>query len=147
MNKLAAVIAAGITALAVISGCGGSDATSAPPTKAAYLEEVNKICSAGQDRHDKLINEALGKLEREGENQKLKEELVVALQEPYKETTEQIADLTPPDALASKMEALIAAREKATEKVDEDPLIVFEGHPYRKVEELAKASGAGECFI
>lgn len=147
MKKLVAVIAAAVTALAVVSGCGGSDETSAPLTKTAYLEEVNKICSAGQDRHDKLINEALGKLEREGENQKLKEELVVSLQEPYKETTEQIADLTPPEDVAKKMEALIAAREKVAEKVDEDPLIVYEGHPYRKVEELAKASGAGECFL
>lgn len=149
MKRLSAVLVAalGFTLLAMLTGCGGGGDSSPAPTKTAYLEEVNEICSEGQDKHDQLINASLKKFEQRGEDPKLQEELVLELQEPYEETTERLADLTPPANGGQAVEALIAAREKAAETVTEDPLLVYKGHPYRQVEKLAKSSGAGECLI
>lgn len=144
-----AIATLSLAAVALMFGCGGSsDATSSPPPKkAAYLEQVTEICERGQDQHDRLVYAAAKKFEHEGKTPKVEEEAALAFQDPYEETTQKLAELTPPRGGDQKMEALIEAREQAAEKVSEDPSLVFEGHPYRQVEKLAKSAGVIACII
>ena len=146
--SIGTVIAALVVAvLGVLAGCGGNSESSAAPTKAKYLKEVNAACEKGQDKHDQLLVVIAERFERLGQTPKAQEEAVLELQEPYEETTEKLADLTPPEGGEPKVEALIEAREEAAAKVNDDPLVVYKKRPYREVEERAKDADLIECII
>lgn len=136
-----------IGALGILGGCGGDSESSAAPTKAKYLKEVNAICEKGQDPHDRLLVVIAERFEREGQTPEAKEEAALELQVPYEDTTEKLAELTPPRGGEPKVEALIEAREEAAEKVNEDPLVVFGARPYREVEKRAKDANLIECIV
>jgi hypothetical protein len=129
----------------VLPGCGGGS-SSPPPTKVAYLKQVNEICQDGQNQHDRVLYAAIKKFQREGETDKVKEETMLALHDPYEETTKHLAELTPPKGGEPKVEALIEAREEAAERMRKEPLAAYD-HPLRKAEERARVAGVTTCLV
>lgn len=138
-------MALALAAALLSAGCGGGS-DSPPPTKAAYLKQVNKICEEGQKRHDSVLASFAKQFQREGLTPKMEGDITFAILDPLEETTERIAQLTPPKGGEPKAEALIKAREDAAARMSKDPLITYEGHPYREVEKFAKSAGVNACL-
>lgn len=147
MRKSLTALAAMALALAgaVLPGCGGAS-SDPPPTKTAYRKLVNEICQNGQNQHDKVVYASVKKFQTDGVTDQAKEETMLALQVPYEETTEQLADLTPPEGGEPKVEALIEAREEAAERMRKEPIVAY-NHPSIEAQERATDAGMPTCLV
>lgn len=112
----------GISAIVIVligllgPGCGGD---SSSLSKAEYRQQVELICNKGlQDREEFLVksNEEAAAGRKVGRDEGLRLYMDV-----YEGTTEEIADLSPPEESEKKAEELVQAREAAAVKVDKDP--------------------------
>lgn len=147
MGKAAAastVLLSAFLAAFTLLGCGG-DSSSPPPTKAAYLKQIEKVCQDGANRYNRFVYASMKKFQREGVTDKVKKETILELHGPYEKLTKQLAELTPPKGGEPKVEALIDAREEAAERMGKDPLAAYEHHPFGKAEERANAAGVTTC--
>jgi hypothetical protein len=113
----------GISAIVIVligllgaAGCGGD---SSSLSKAEYRQQVELICNKGlQAREEFLVksNEEAAKGRKVGKDEGLRLYMDV-----YEGTTEEIADLSPPEETEKQAEELVQAREAAAAEVDKDP--------------------------
>lgn len=129
-----------LTALLLFaSGCGGGSST---VSKEEFDRKLEVVCNQGLKEREEWVEEVGREAEQK---QKVTDaertESLHKLIAIYQETTEEIADLDLPEQGGKKVEELIAAREEAAEKFDENPLEAL-GEP----EIFAKANKVGESI-
>jgi hypothetical protein len=109
-----------VIGLLAVTGCGGSSSLS----KAEYRQQVELICNKGLQAREEWIvesNEVAKEEEAKGKKVSLAEGLRGYI-EVYEGTTEEIADLSPPEESEKQAEELVQARETAASKANEDPI-------------------------
>lgn len=137
-----------IAASLIVAGCGGSSSESL--TKAEYVRKGNAICGKWQQGRTELFEEFAAEFEKNGTEptDADKEKALVKLMQPYEEATSKLAELDPPDGEEAKVNAMVAAMEKAASQVKANPQSVISSSvPFIKPNKLAEAYGLKECRV
>ncbi|MFL5834508.1 MAG: hypothetical protein ACJ76B_11100 [Solirubrobacterales bacterium] len=131
-------------------GCGGSDdASSEPLTKRAFLKQGNSICEKGVKEKDKLFEASFKEISAGGKEPAKKdvEQLVLDILPPIQKTTEQLAELSPPEKDEGKVSALIEGYEEAVQEAEEDPGSALSANFMKAPNEAAQTYGFTSCAL
>src|SRR5918994_4759288 len=131
-----------------VSACGGgeedgSETASSSPTKKEWLAEANAACEAA----DKVMDREGEALFAEGEpSQKVMKEYALEVVVPaFRRTIEEIRALGAPAGDEDLIEELLAAQEDGTDRVEQDPLSIFEEDEPSEADRLAAEYGLTSC--
>jgi len=153
VNKGALVIAVFAAVLvAAIAGCGGSgdsSSESAGLTKAEFVKQANGICAKGEAQRTEAMQKVSATFDPTEDVTQTKkgDELIEAGMAVFEETTEELAELEPPQGEEEKFEELIETREKDAAKVAQNPRGLLNGIAYLASTELMNAEmGLTSCL-
>lgn len=143
------LFALGLTALAVVAGCGSDDET-ASLTRAQFIKQANAVCIEGEKERGKLIQGA-SKLVKPGEelSKAGKEEFVItAAVEPYRKMTRKIEELGAPEGDEQEVEAIIKAMEEAADKAEANPQQTIDSIiPFAEANRVIGEYGIESCVV
>ena len=153
MSKGALKIAlSALVALAVLvaAGCGGGDDETTALTKSQFLAQGNALCKEKEQQRLNEVNEEVAAL-KPGENfsdakqTKMVETIIIP---NYEEIISGIEELGAPEGDEAKIDALVAAMEKTTKVLKEDPEeAIFNVLMFEEPNKLAKAYGLKSCVF
>jgi len=136
------------TQLGIEAPCGdgseADDSAQAPElTKEEWLAKANAACEDA----DKVMNREGRKLFAEGEpSQRVMEEYALEVVVPaFRRTIEDIRALGAPEGDEAVVEELLAAQEEGTDRVEQDPLSIFEEDEPSEADRLAAEYGLTSC--
>jgi hypothetical protein len=129
-----------------VTACGGEDdgeRAAASPTKQEWLAQANAAC----ERADKVMNREGEALFAEGEpSEKVMKEYALEVVVPaFRRTIEDIRALGAPAGDEQVIEELLAAQEEGTDRVEQDPLSIFEDDEPSEADRLAAEYGLTSC--
>ncbi len=156
MRKLTAVMVAAAALLgsvAILMGCGGSDASAPPIAKALFVKKASAICAGLNESVSEDGVEALREIESEtGKTGRAAEAVYVPqwLVPTEENEIEELKALGTPKVDEDQLNAFYEAFEEVVEIAKNDPhrylyLQVNFKHPYKKAEALATEYGIEGC--
>lgn len=140
------LLAGGLMAiLLLLVGCGGGDDTTSI-TKSEFLKQGNAVCKVQNQKREKAIQETIGNGSEKFTDAR-KKELLLEIIPFYEEATEELQALGLPAGDEEKIEAILAAREKAAKetKADLDEAITTRSQ-YEAANELSAKYGLSSCY-
>jgi len=146
MKRLTTALLIAVFAGGVAAGCGDEDEG---PSKAEYIEEVDKICARSDAETERLASEAFEDPEKPkpDEAQTFLKQGVPVVQEAL----EDIEEVEKPKDDEEKLEEWIAATEAGVtslEEASQDPttsLTALVGEPFAESEKIADEYGMKDC--
>jgi hypothetical protein len=136
----------------VITGCGGSSDSSTEGggvTKAEFVKQANTICVKGEAQRSEAMAKVSATFDPTEDVTQTKkgDELIEAGMVVFEQTTEELADLEPPQGEEEKFEELIETREKDAAKVAQNPRGLLNGIAYLAPTEFMNAEmGLTSCL-
>ena len=116
-------ILVGLLVVGAVAGCGGGDESHL--SKAQFTKQAEAICTSAYKERQKQGQFALDHPDKAGINDKspnASEELVVKVAlPPVIKMTEELEELSPPEADEETVEAFVDALNKEIENFEEDP--------------------------
>lgn len=150
MQKKALIITALLAlAAALVGGCGGSS-SSATPSKQDFVKEADFICNKELQRREEALQQINSEVpsKTKATSVAFREKAVRKVMAVYEEATEKLGELQAPKGDEKTVEAIVAAREEAAQRVLADPETALKSSiPFKKSDELAKAYGLEKCVI
>ena len=143
VKRLLILLAVGACLLAVISGCGGSEAAEIHLTKKQFLKRGEEICSNAENEQFEGAGRYMEKHPGAGEK-----ELVIPVGlPPIEKEAEELKALAVPKGDEAEIEAFINALEDALEAAKADPKVVLasQANPFKKPDKLASEIGFSVC--
>lgn len=131
--------------LLVLQGCGSD---SSAPTQAEFVKEATAICRKGEEERGEVFKRLSQKYAGKQPSLKTREEAVLKLIEPYRQQTEQLAELTPPKGDEAQVEAIVAAMESGVERAEGSPAsLLSSGSLFQKANKLATDYELSRCHF
>ncbi|MGK2932616.1 MAG: hypothetical protein ACSLFD_07595 [Solirubrobacterales bacterium] len=143
MKKTSLLFAAllATTALAV-AGCGGDDSSDEEaPTKAAYIEQADALCSESVTEIQTISEDLPNDLESPEVQTAISDEILPI----YQEELTQLRELTPPEGDEDTTAAIYDSVEEALAAVEEDPSAIGDESTFADSNEQAQAYGLEVC--
>ena len=153
MNKALLAALAVLVALAVVvAGCGSDDETTTDETvtltKAEFIKQGDAICQKGNDESEKEAEEFAEEndfdLEKASDEQ-LEEAVSEVLVANLRGQLDELEALGAPEGDEEQVEEIIDSLEGATEEIEDDPSVVFDGEVLKEPGELAQDYGFKVC--
>jgi hypothetical protein len=144
--RVLAALAAAILAFTACSS-GGSDRL----TEAEFLEAVNAICKAGNDRIQERTTEfgaAVGAAGEAGPSPDVPQGFIDDVVADYRGQVADIRELEPPEDLEGDVDGWLSTADSTLDEVADTPieeLFASRESPFADVSEKAEALGATEC--
>ncbi len=130
----------------VATGCGGGGRDTSL-TAAEFKKQADAICARAEKAKDESVNAAVqGRGKKSGKA--FEEELVgTAALPPIADMTEELRDLGGPSGEEKNAEAMVAAFEEETQKLEADPASALNGAggQFEKANEAAEELGLEAC--
>jgi len=130
----------------IVAGCGSSDSQSEPLTKVAFVKQGNEICHRATEERKQGTKEAVAKAAEADASDEV-QVFTETLLAPVETMTEELGDLGPPKREEKQVEAIIAAFEGGTEKLEAEPGLAEAPSAYLEANKLAMRFGLTECTI
>lgn len=151
MNKALLAALAVLVAL-VVAGCGSSDETTTDETvtltKAEFIKQGDAICQKGNDESEKEAEEFAEEndfdLEKASDEQ-LEEAVSEVLVANLRGQLDELEALGAPEGDEEQVEEIVDSLEGATEEIEDDPGVVFDGEVLKEPGELAQDYGFKVC--
>lgn len=147
-KRLMAMLVALVALAAVVAGCGGGDEEESL-TKAQYIKQGDAVCKETYGKYQKQFEGYVadnGIKENTIPNRKHLKEIAERFYDSSVEARlEGLEELNPPSADQEKIDAIYAATEDGLEKMQEDPLLLFDESPFGKANDLSVAYGFQVC--
>jgi len=153
LNKALLAALAVLVALAVVvAGCGSDDETTTDETvtltKAEFIKQGDAICQKGNDESEKEAEEFAEEndfdLEKASDEQ-LEEAVSEVLVANLRGQLDELEALGAPEGDEEQVEEIIDSLEGATEEIEDDPSVVFDGEVLKEPGELAQDYGFKVC--
>jgi hypothetical protein len=141
---LAAILAIG----AVAVGCGTSDSSTPPLTKAAFIKKGDATCEKIPTRYLARLNEVKKTQKKSMPPKAAKEEWnLKAAVPPLRTASSEFEELSPPSGDEQKAEAIVAALEKGADGLEASPGSELTGpkSPLAEFATLSKEYGLKFC--
>lgn len=142
------LVVAALVAGLIAAGCGddgedGGESAAAGPTKEEWLAEANAAC----ERADRVMNREGEALFAEGEpsQQVMRDYALEVVVPAFRRTIADIRALGAPAGDEQVIEELLAAQEEGTDRVEQDPLSIFEEDEPSQADRLAAQYGLTSC--
>ena len=149
----AAFVAAALTLMLALTGCGGDGGGEATaddaPSKAAFVKKANAVCRRGFDH----INETYGEFSKNGENTATEaernEEALKIVPPTLTKVALGLRALEPPSADEERVDALLAKLEESIEEGEGNALAVrgIDGFVFEEAYEKLWAYGLTGCGL
>lgn len=140
-----------VIASVALAGCGGGDdgdGSEEALTKVEFIEQGDRICEKSEKQSETEAEEFAEEngfdLEK-ASGEELEEAIAAVLVPALEQQAEEIDALGAPEGDEEEVEAIVAALEDGTAKVEDDPGAVFEGAPLKEASKLAKDYGFEVC--
>lgn len=151
MNKLLTMTVAAVVLAALVAGCGGGDETTDETvtlTKAEFIKQGDAICQKGNDQSEKEAEEFAEENDFELEkasDEQLEEAVSEVLVANLRGQLDELEALGAPEGDEEQVEEIIDSLEGATEEIEDDPGVVFDGEVLKEPGELAQDYGFKVC--
>jgi hypothetical protein len=132
--------------LLIVAGCGSSNSQSEPLTKTAFIQQGNEICHRATEERKQGTKEAISKA-ADADKSDEAQVFIETLLAPVETMTDELGELGPPKREERQVEAIIAAFEGGTKKIEADPGLAQAPSAYSEANELAARYGLTECTI
>lgn len=146
---VAGLVVAGVA----IGGCGsgdssGSETSSEPLTKTAFVKQAEEICHQGLVEKDDGVQKALkqlaGSKPAADANAAVVEEAVLP---PYRQIIDRLGQLGAPKGDEAEVEKIVEQYEAALKKAEADPAKAAEQNPFSAADKTAEAYGLEGCTL
>lgn len=145
-----ALSALGVLAVLVAIGCGGGDDETTTLTKAQFLAKGNALCKEKEQERLDEVNKVIASL-KQGEilsdpkQTRMVETIIIP---NYEETISGLEALGAPEGDEAKIDKLLAAMNKTTKVLKEDPEeAIFNVLMFEESNKLAKTYGLKSCVV
>ena len=140
---LAAVLAIGSVAM----GCGASDSSTPPLTKAAFVKQGDAICEKVPNRYQARLKTLPKPQKSKSPKATKEEENLKAAVPPLRTASTELEELSPPTGDEQEAEAIVAAMEKGANGIEEEPGSELSGpkSPLAAFQKLTKEYGFKVC--
>lgn len=153
MNKALPAALAVLVALAVVvAGCGSDDEATTDETvtltKAEFIKQGDAICQKGNDESEKEAEEFAEENDFELEkasDEQLEEAVSEVLVANLRGQLDELEALGAPEGDEEQVEEIIDSLEGATDEIEDDPSVVFDGDVLKEPGELAQDYGFKVC--
>lgn len=136
-------------ALALASGCGGGEETTASLTRSQFVKQANAMCKRQEEARNEVIRAAI-----EGKDQSKvlplaqREKVILEILPPYEEVPKKLKALGAPEGDEAQVEAIIKAMEKAAREVKANPRAALEStKQFFQGNKLSSEYGLTECVV
>lgn len=145
------LLTVGALALALLAapgcGSGGSDSSTSPQTKAAFVKQAEAACAARKAEEIKAFSAYTVKSQQQNLSGQAQARFVVdgALQ-PIEALARELRELGGPDGDEAQVAEIVDAFESVVEEGHQDPAKTLSSEsPYRRADKLAAAYGLKGC--
>jgi hypothetical protein len=143
MRKKTLMLAALFAATALVAtGCGGDDSSDEEtPTKAAYIEQADAICTSTVKEISAIAKDLPNDIESPEVQTAISDEVVPR----YQDELTELRDLTPPEGDEDTTASIYDAVEEALQKVEDDPSALDEEDTFADANQQAVDYGLEVC--
>lgn len=122
--RVVSVVAVAATSLTVLAACGGGGEDRL--TRAAFVEQANAICTAGNEDIQRHAGEAFAGLgEGEAPGEREARAFAARLGPDIAAQLRELRELRPPEAVEDQTERVLAQADRAIDAIESDPMLVL----------------------